>query len=452
MKTMLEKVFWLLGLSFLATALAAQVVTQPAIYPLHLDSGVHWFSADGSGRMPMIRQRGADQPVLNQAERHHETSMQQLQEKLAHGEVAADVFAISRMEPLLELADFYRAAGNPQQEIAVLEEVLHISRINYGLYHPEHLETLQRLVDAAIANRDADRARDYQLSLLHMNQRLHGPDNPALAKAYLDWADWNLTVYMARVELGIAAQVSPNRPLPDINLVESLAFYQKAIELLHVGHDPGQDTTRFHLQESIKKLQLLNLSARGQLPAAGWSTAQAGDVLGHVAMLHELNQLPGFFADFGNLHRSITRNRHVSQGGKPLELVHLIEESDWQMLVGNYHQALAIQGRADVLANTCADPCATLANLLVPGLPIAMPEEWLHFRGHDLQFSGYIDVEFRINRNARAENIVVTHAANANARVTDAVLRKVRMSVFRLDHVDPSRDRQRVHRVRYYFG
>lgn len=394
-----------------------------SLYPFLPDSASHWFPMPEEGRSPGLFEDRRDARQRHWKPEDSEEYPQRLQQLKSALQVEHEPYAPTRIQNLIAIADIHKRSGNAQEEIRVLEEVLHVSRVNVGLYHKDHVAILKRLINAAITAGNDTQAQDYHLALLNMRQKIHSMDHPELAKAWLDWADWHLDAWFARSRPIPGLAMGPMHRLPDVHAVESVASYQKAIELIHAndGMKPHHGSL---LRESIKKLQLLKLNFSTLNPAVqpGVHLHQM-DQLSHGAAM---TPMPGLYIDFGGMHSRITKEKKVRSGGPALEVIHLVEEADWQMLQGNHKRARQLQEKAATRISQCGEICEPLKDLITPGIPVPDPEEWLYFLGHDLVFRGYVEVMVDISPSGYATKVEFLESRFAGREMEQLVVQKAR--------------------------
>ena len=104
-------------------------------------------------------------------------------------------YAPGLSEQLLGLGSVYQDQGLHQEAASIFKRAVHISRINGGLYAPEQIPLLQRLIRSLMAVGDFETADERQYYLYRVQASVYGVQSPQMSTAMLERAEWERQAY-----------------------------------------------------------------------------------------------------------------------------------------------------------------------------------------------------------------------------------------------------------------
>ncbi len=104
-------------------------------------------------------------------------------------------YAQGLSEQLLGLGSAYQNQGLHQEAIKTFKRGVHVARINGGLYSPDQIPLLQRLIGSLVAAGDYDKADERQYYLYRVQSTVYGLASQQMSVAMLERAAWERQAY-----------------------------------------------------------------------------------------------------------------------------------------------------------------------------------------------------------------------------------------------------------------
>lgn len=186
--------------------------------------------------------------------------------------------------------------GEFEQAVTVFDRAVHINRVNHGLFSPQQVPLVQRVVEGHLALGQWKEADEQQQYAFYVQTKAYGPNDPRMISVFEDMARWNLTSFYRGVDED-----------PTLRLLETFLLYRAAADT--VGTHFGPRDPRY-LQLLKKTADASDMMMRFALPGtnvgtqanpnmrlvsefAGRSTRPQGGGGGEVA----LARIVDFYAD-----------------------------------------------------------------------------------------------------------------------------------------------------------
>ena len=104
-------------------------------------------------------------------------------------------YALELEEQLQALGRSYEQSGDYERAVETLESALHVARVNYGLFALEQESLVRDIIRNQMARGETAEAERWRSYLYYLGVKNHPPGDPALYRAKLDFADWNVDAY-----------------------------------------------------------------------------------------------------------------------------------------------------------------------------------------------------------------------------------------------------------------
>ncbi len=232
----------LLSASLPDSARAGQSLQYLTFYPVPLTlARTDQSSPTPETRAPAIEFYQQDSaPDLAALEAEYRDSIASI--RTAHG-----IYALPVGEQLFGLGRLLQQQGQFDAALEAYEASMHVLRVNLGLYSLQQTPVLKAIINTHAARGDVANAHAMQEALFNLEMRHHGRDNPAAVAALLEWADWNVNLYLLLdpqpsfeiADFQITENVRRSR-FNDPRLGLAYATYMLALQSLQ-AHAPFED-------------------------------------------------------------------------------------------------------------------------------------------------------------------------------------------------------------------
>lgn len=327
-----------------------------------------------------------------QNEGDKEALVQDLRLAIESAEIESGPFATALREPLEGLADQLFEAGEYSDALQHYGRLLHISRINDGLYSNTQSPIVEKIIDGNLLLQDWQSLDDSQEYLFFLAQRTHAKNDPELLQNLQRHIDWKLAyiglsdkrnksdVLIDLEHYTDSAIVLQKEQAPEDKLGLAKVYYQRA--LLHYYYIVAVDDTQATGKE-------LAYRSAGFGPSA---LDQAIDPLSKPRS--RLNGSSSFIPDNGTLYRIIRTQR--AKGNRMLEAIvelfskteepqqramALVYQGDWYFLTDQrnkgikaYQQAYSLLSEANLNAGDI-DKLFSVPQALPVVKPTFLPDE-----------------------------------------------------------------------------
>ena len=337
-------------------------------------------------------------------------------------------------EQHLALATEYLQSGNPQQALNSLQSALQIQRMQAGLYSLEQVPTLRHMINAYVALNDLSSAHQLQEAMLQLRLRHYGHGRQEGALALLDWADWNVNLYLSADLLNDASlkvssrQGTSTMSYSNAYIQEAYSQYVSALETLHRQSDPLNE----NLLTTERKLAALNFMVNqsmqqrlGYSPATNSTgNSKADPAADKLRNFHFLN---GSSA----LKRALAYGYLTPQPEHDYIAARMLELADWYLLFDRRGAALDLYQETLDLLSSANIPQQEIDQLYAAGLPVQSPDSTYRSALEPEEFAGYIDVEFTLNKFGSASDPRLLAESEADPVVIRELMRTIRACKFR---------------------
>jgi tetratricopeptide (TPR) repeat protein len=133
-------------------------------------------------------------------------------------------------QELETLGALLQQQGQYEQAIKVFDRAVHINRVNHGLFSPQQVPLVERVVDGHVALgqwQDADAQQQYAF---YVQTKAYGVNDPRMIAVFEDMARWNVTSFYRGID-----------PDPTLRLMQTFLLYRAAADtvMAHFGpRDP----------------------------------------------------------------------------------------------------------------------------------------------------------------------------------------------------------------------
>ena len=382
------------------------------------------------------------------------------QASISSSEAAEGPYAESIAEKALSLAQLYQTTGQHELALKTFEQALQVRRVNYGLYDLGQAPILRGMVESYMALGEIIHAHEKQQLLFSIYLQNYGPDDPEILPALLDWADWNVTLYLQQKSLDLNAEYFTSDPMqqrvsPNPILLQAQNIYIATMDLIKRQNGLGDP----RLISIERKLASINYISNEELNNfLNHMPVSVGGDEGFNAYRRSLIQSNDahFFSGSDALKRAIAYSYNTPNTETREIAERILELGDWYLLFDKRADALEIYQQALELLTDTPMSKEKIEEIMSPGMPVQIPEFENRFvRDKDTDFKGYIDVEFTLSKFGMASRAEVINASSQDkddvARIERELMRSIHSCKFRPKFVAGSPAHQEKVRLRYYY-
>jgi hypothetical protein len=369
-------------------------------------------------------------------------------------ELQGDLYAFALREPLLARANQHLQSGNTVDALEDLERAMQITRIQQGLSSIGQASIMRTMIDTYVQMDDIPNAHRLQEALLHLQARYYGSDSTELVPALLEWADWNVNLYLGG-QLAETTQVPTTQgslPLGDPNpyMQEAHMRYVNALEILHTHADP-KDANLVTIE---RKLAAVNFMVdRDMLEVLQGSQKAAGDEF-DLNSDRTVKRVRNFHFINGDtaLKRALAYGYLSPEPDQDYIAARMLELADWNLLFDHRVTALDLYRQTLELLATSNLSQQEIDNFFAGGLPVQTPDTAYEQALEPQAFTGYIDVEVKLNKYGAASDTRLLTDANADPDVVDELLRRIRSAKFRPVFAQGNPKHEEAVKLRYFYA
>ncbi|MEY4641146.1 MAG: hypothetical protein RLZZ227_1140 [Pseudomonadota bacterium] len=362
-------------------------------------------------------------------------------------------FALPVSERALELGRLLQQQGRFDEALAAYENSLHVLRVNLGLYSLEQAAVLRAIITAHVAKRDIANAHAAQEALVNLQLRHHGRSNPAVVPALLEWADWNVNLYLALdpapdLQMGL----HPPGRFHDPRLELAYDTYTLALQSLQ-QHAPAGDE---QLVTTERKLAALNFITNQKMQDV------YGEALMHYSSIEhddagtalESASATLFYEGSSALRRAIAHSERRKERRNDDIAARMVELGDWYLLFD--HRAAALEQYRDALQfmRDASLPQDAVERIMSSGMPVPTPDT--AYRSAALaegqHYDGFIDVEFELSKFGMATNPHIIGRSAQNRHIERELMHEIRSCKFRPKFVADSAVNSEKMQLRYFYS
>lgn len=366
-------------------------------------------------------------------------------------------YAIAISEAALALGQLQQDAGDFDAALVSYERSMQVLRINHGLFSVEQVPVMKAIVNLHVKRGDLAGASAMQESLFNLQTRHHGMEDVASVPALLEWADWNVDLFLLQDDMApylFSSDAEQLRMrLRDPHLALAYTHYTTALQLMK--QQPTLADERLVTTE--RKLAAVNFifnrrvrDVAQKLPSYSSqerSFNSPGQVLEQADIMH--------FADGSSaLRRAIDYSSSVPDPDYDFIAARMMELGDWYLLFDRRTAALETYEDALHLMTSAQLPQEDVDRIMAPGMPVQTPDT-SYLPQQDKRrtpHAGYIDVEFDLTRYGMAvKPRIIGSSSDDDTRIRRELIHTIRNCRFRPKFVAGSAVNDETIRLRYYY-
>jgi tetratricopeptide (TPR) repeat protein len=358
-------------------------------------------------------------------------------------------------EQLLGLGHALQEQGRLDDALAAYESSRHVLRVNLGLNSLEQAPVVKAMFSVYAAQGDVENAHAMQEALFNLRVRHHGgPASPESVNALLDWADWNVTLYMLLdPRPSLDASALPYNRFNDPQLELAYNTYTSALETLQAHASPGD----VRLVMTERKLAALNFitdqklhDTFGEMPASYSSASR--DQLDSAGTTLESASIAHFYDGDSALRRAIAHSARQPERRNDEVAARMVELGDWYLLFDRRAAALDLYRDALQFMRDASLPQEEVERIMSSGMPVPTPDAPYLAPANANEFDGFIDVEFELTQFGMATHPRVIASSSEDRRIERELLREIRDCKFRPKFVADSPVKGEKVQLRYYYS
>ena len=393
-------------------------------------------------------------------------------------EAAGGAFDSNLDQELLALGTLLQQAGEFTRAQEVLDRSLHINRVNNGLFGLRQIPIIDRVIENHLARGDLVAADAQQEYLLYVQRKNFGDKSADLLPALTRFAEWNLFAFRARPIVQTPPEIenpSPGSPASNQTednsndmvdfrtnrLINARNVYESIIHIVSSNFGAG-DSRLLTFERQLALTNYLFITTFGIDSEISTSfTMPYGSYLSPFAAAEGGRPPLGFRQGQDALERRVaffTNEPGIPPADKARAKLDL---ADWMLMFSKRLTALEVYKETwQEMAAAGASPEALNA-LFNPPIPQEIPSFLAHPFTRELleipddlalEYKGYIDVAFDLNRYGITSSLAVLgKSATATPALEGRLLRNLRRTQFRPRIVDGMARETETLQIRYYF-
>lgn len=420
--------------------------------PVRLAETISSSPASPRGQLTFIMMHDDLDPALHP--NSVSADIAQYQERLSALEQEDSPYQPAIAETALALGQLLASRQQYTEALVAYEKAQHVHKVNLGLYALDQIPAVTGMLDAHLRMGNIRRADEMHEFLYYLHRKNHEKGSPEMIKAMIDWADWNVNVFLefsayspAGLQYAISGQFGSESPADRerkqrLGTAQEL-YYQVIQFMTEQGdfEDPRLVTTE-------RKLAALNFIVNQEIM----------DHRGRIAALadHRLEQANFTHFQHGSsaLRRAIDYT-HQSRNPKSGDIgERMMELGDWYMLFDRKNSALEMYEEAFTVMAASTMSNAAIDKVMTPGMPVKAPDIEMrqNARASSGPYRGFIDVEFDVSKYGIASNPEIIGASSSEHLDTlgKELFKTIRSCKFRPRIVAGTPTDERV-RLRYFY-
>ncbi len=393
--------------------------------------------------------------VLNPALPDPDMEEAQYRDAIATLERTEGESALPLSEQLLGLGHALQAQGRMSEALASFDASQHVLRVNLGLNSIEQAPVLTAKFGLYAAQGDVEKAHAMQEALFNLRVRHHGgQESIDSVNARLDWADWNVTLYMLLDPQPYpAATALPSTRFNDPHLELAYNTYTAALQTLEQHAAPGD----IRLAMTERKLAALNFiidqKAQGVFGKGATTHAVApADGFDATGSAHEEASAARFYDGDSALRRAIAHSAQQPERRNDEVAARMVELGDWYLLFDRRAAALDLYRDALHFMRDASLPQEEVERIMSSGMPVPTPDAAYLAPADENAFAGFIDVEFELSQFGMATHPRVIASTTDDRRIERELLREIRQCKFRPKFVADAPVKGEKVQLRYYYS
>lgn len=384
-------------------------------------------------------------------------------------------FSPDLFEILVDLATQYQLGGEHETAIAVLERAEHISRVNYGLYHPEQYTSIEKMIESYFAMGDYASANQKQRYLVYLSQQHYGQADPNTLTSLVDLAEYSMENYNRSIttnapvisftsssSIGPGSREPTPKELAFRNLYTAQQNYMRAIGTM-LKNQQYFDPLLLKLEYNFLETLLLISFRSAILDDPHYYLSAQRVTTGTLVKYNSARgQSSGYSYGKDAFERILIYIRNNPEA-KIYQLINaLMEYGDWNMLFGRTSSAMEKYREAYALVQNLDVEAETVEAMFRPAMPVHLPlitpkpnsrDKFGISPASPIEYEGYIDIAFTISRYGRAKRFdVVNRSDNVSSDIQNRLKRYLRNSPFRPHMTENEEFESSQVVLRYYYA
>lgn len=141
-------------------------------------------------------------------------------------EIEGGAWSVQIAEELADLGNLLQAQGHYEESIEVLDRAVHINRVNNGLFSPNQVPLINKVVQNHVALGQWAEADDRQQYAFYVQTRAYSIDDPRMIDVFDNLARWNIATFYRGIDED-----------PNPRLVQTYMLYRAATDsvVTHFG-------------------------------------------------------------------------------------------------------------------------------------------------------------------------------------------------------------------------
>lgn len=376
-------------------------------------------------------------------------------EAIAHLRRTQGDMALPLGEQMLGLGHALQEQGRLEEALETFEASRHVMRVNLGLNSLEQAPVLKAMFSVYAAQGDIENAHAMQEALFNLRVRHHGgQDSPEAVNALLDWADWNVTLYMLMdPQPSLEASGLPYNRFNDPRLELAYGTYTAALQTLQQHAQAGD----MRLVMTERKLAALNFITDQKLQDTYGNTAPSytsatTNQFDPAEDARATASTARFYDGDSALRRAIAHSERQPERRNAEVAARMVELGDWYLLFDRRAAALDLYRDALQFMRANSLPQEDVERIMSSGMPVPTPDAAYLAPADAKEFDGFLDVEFELTQFGMATHPRVIASSTEDRRIERELLREIRDCKFRPKFVADSPVKGEKIQLRYYYS
>jgi len=376
-------------------------------------------------------------------------------------EIAALVHQEGRYSPTLReqylvLASHYVKSGQAKAALNTFENAMQVARVVAGLYSLDQLPIMRNMINAYLELGDLPNAHRLQEAMLQLQVRHFGSDALEVVPALLEWADWNVNLYLSNTDQ--KGTVLPNisqrgkSTMDYANPYIQEAYTQYVAALMIMQEQPIAENR--YLLATERKLAAVNFMVNQDMQTRLGNMSPAfndNSASGQNDLVSERLQNFHFLNGSSALKRALAYGYLSPKPDHDYIAARMLELADWYLLFDRRGAALDLYEETLALLSESNIPQPEIDRLFAAGLPVQAPDSPYQQSADTRDYTGYIDVEFTLNKYGSASDTRLLKDTEADPEVIQELMRTIRRCKFRPKFSEGSVLNKETVKLRYFY-
>ncbi|MDG2176708.1 MAG: hypothetical protein P8M72_11345 [Gammaproteobacteria bacterium] len=406
-------------------------------------------------------------------------SIGEYEQRLSNLELEGGAYEPALSQELLAMGTLYQSQGEHDLALDHFEKALHINRVNQGLYNLGQEPILDEIIESYVALGDLQAADMQQEYLIYLKRKAHGSTSVDLLPDLDRYADWNIFAFDSRLSmdptLTYAAESSVytsnavNNSIGEedfrtIRLMNAQVIYQTIIKILLSNYgirDP-------RILDVEKKLALTNyfFATSLNVSPASFKNAATSNAVTSSQGYYDISRVSSNSMGYRHGREALERRLDYMLDMEDIPARNIVqarlELGDWLLMFKKRTAALDLYEEAYLEALASEIPQEELNALFSPGYPETIPgfidynytrAAWNIPDDVALDYQGWIDLRFRLNRYGKPQNVeVLGRSLSVTEPIEDRLTRHIRnASSFRPRFKEDKLLEEDIIEARYYY-